>query len=340
MLDARARVDADDGERRDVRRHAAREHPHRQQQRGGDGEAPGQPPAEHRPGSGLPAAQRRAGRGAALDEREIVQTHAPCHRPLGRGAQPGQRMCDNARICTPSARPRRPHRSRGTSTTASSAIRQDIFERPCCAVAERDRDLDHAEARLRGAVGELDLEHVAVGARLGEVDRLQHLAAEALEAAGQVLDAQARGRPRRTSEPPRLIARRTRPQSRTPPPARSASRARGRRPARRRRAAARCPPGRGRSRRPSRGRALGAAAQRERRSRPGTRGRGPRARCGAGPRRRGARRRGASAIRPVPSGEPSSTTRILCAPGAARSSTARRPAPRARRSRPPRRSGG
>src|SRR5215210_1503780 len=52
------------------------------------------------------------------------------------------------------------------------------------AVAEGDRDLAHAEAGLHGAVGQLDLEDVAVRAGLGEVDRLQHLAPEALEAAG------------------------------------------------------------------------------------------------------------------------------------------------------------
>src|ERR1051325_6541748 len=54
------------------------------------------------------------------------------------------------------------------------------------AVAEDDRDLDDLEAVLDRAVGHLDLEGVAAGADRIEVDRLQHLAPEALEAAGEV----------------------------------------------------------------------------------------------------------------------------------------------------------
>src|SRR5437773_34836 len=54
------------------------------------------------------------------------------------------------------------------------------------AVAERDRHLDDAEAGPRCAVGRFDLEGVALGVDRVEVDRLEHAAAEALEAAGEV----------------------------------------------------------------------------------------------------------------------------------------------------------
>src|SRR4051812_37690940 len=54
------------------------------------------------------------------------------------------------------------------------------------AVAEHDRDLAHLEAGLDRAVGQLDLEAVAVGVDAVEVERLEHLPPEALEAAGQV----------------------------------------------------------------------------------------------------------------------------------------------------------
>ena len=82
-------------------------------------------------------------------------------------------------------------RSRGTSHIASAAIRQDILLSPALAVAEDDRHLDHAEAGPHRAVGQLDLEGIAPRADAVEVDRLEHLAAEALEAAGQVAHAQA-----------------------------------------------------------------------------------------------------------------------------------------------------
>src|SRR5680860_1373479 len=58
-------------------------------------------------------------------------------------------------------------------------------------IAEDDRHLDDIEAALDRAVGHLDLEGVAARLDRVEVDRLQHLAAEALEAAGQVADADA-----------------------------------------------------------------------------------------------------------------------------------------------------
>ena len=63
------------------------------------------------------------------------------------------------------------------------------------------------------AVRELDLEGVAARADRRQVDRLEHLAAEALEAAGEVAHAQRRARIRAYHEPPRLTIRRTRPQS-------------------------------------------------------------------------------------------------------------------------------
>src|ERR1700679_3082546 len=59
------------------------------------------------------------------------------------------------------------------------------------AVAEDDRHLDDPEAALDRPVGHLDLEGVAAGADRAQVDRLENLAAEALEAAGQVLHVEA-----------------------------------------------------------------------------------------------------------------------------------------------------
>ena len=46
------------------------------------------------------------------------------------------------------------------------------------------------------AVGDLDLEHVALGADARQVDRLEHLAPDALEAAGEILHGDAQDRPR------------------------------------------------------------------------------------------------------------------------------------------------
>src|SRR3954447_7897047 len=54
------------------------------------------------------------------------------------------------------------------------------------AVREADRDLHDAEALAQSAVGRLDLEGVASRADRVEVDRLEHLAPVALEAAGRV----------------------------------------------------------------------------------------------------------------------------------------------------------
>ena len=56
---------------------------------------------------------------------------------------------------------------------------------------EDDRHLAHGEAAPQRALRQLDLEAVAVRAHGVEVDRLEHLAAEALEAAGEVVDVEA-----------------------------------------------------------------------------------------------------------------------------------------------------
>src|SRR4051812_30389503 len=59
------------------------------------------------------------------------------------------------------------------------------------AVVEHDRHLAHAKAVAAGAVGQLDLERVALRAHGVELDGLQDLAAKALEAAGEVADLEA-----------------------------------------------------------------------------------------------------------------------------------------------------
>ena len=74
---------------------------------------------------------------------------------------------------------------------ASSMMPVDILRLADLAVDEDDRQLLDAEAELVGAVGQLDLEAVAAGADGVEVERLQHAAAEALVAAGQVAVGQA-----------------------------------------------------------------------------------------------------------------------------------------------------
>src|SRR3954470_8970370 len=56
------------------------------------------------------------------------------------------------------------------------------------ALAEADRHLDDLEAQQQRAVGELDLERVALRARRARVDALQGRGAKALEATGQVAD--------------------------------------------------------------------------------------------------------------------------------------------------------
>src|SRR6187551_953802 len=58
------------------------------------------------------------------------------------------------------------------------------------AIGERDRNLDDPKARSQGAVRGLDLERVAERRDAVQVDRLQHFAPVALEAAGQVADAE------------------------------------------------------------------------------------------------------------------------------------------------------
>ena len=55
-------------------------------------------------------------------------------------------------------------------------------------IAKDDRDLGHGEPVGQGPIGQLDLEGVPLGADGVEVDRLEHLPAEALEAAGQIAD--------------------------------------------------------------------------------------------------------------------------------------------------------
>src|SRR5205807_7100908 len=59
------------------------------------------------------------------------------------------------------------------------------------AVGEDDRDFTDGETALQGSIGQLDLEGVPTGPDAVEIDALQHFAAEALEAAGQVADADA-----------------------------------------------------------------------------------------------------------------------------------------------------
>src|SRR5437867_11575254 len=59
------------------------------------------------------------------------------------------------------------------------------------AVDEHDRDLLDPESLSPCLEADLDLEGVAVRADAGPVDRLENLAAETLEAAGEILDAHA-----------------------------------------------------------------------------------------------------------------------------------------------------
>src|SRR5438046_4489582 len=64
------------------------------------------------------------------------------------------------------------------------------------AVDEPDRHLGDAEALAERPVGRLDLEGVALGVDRLEVDRLEHGAAIALEAAGQVVHSHTEQEPR------------------------------------------------------------------------------------------------------------------------------------------------
>src|ERR1700722_16650277 len=56
------------------------------------------------------------------------------------------------------------------------------------AVGEHDRDLADREARQDRAVGDLDLEHVTLSPHAWQIDRLEHFAPDAFEAAGQIVD--------------------------------------------------------------------------------------------------------------------------------------------------------
>src|SRR6476646_585418 len=62
-------------------------------------------------------------------------------------------------------------------------------------VAKDDRDLDHFEAMLDRAIGDLDLEGIAARLDCIEVQRFKHLATKALEAGGQIVDPQAEDEP-------------------------------------------------------------------------------------------------------------------------------------------------
>src|SRR3977135_3298646 len=54
------------------------------------------------------------------------------------------------------------------------------------AVAKDDRHLAHGEPARQGALGKVDLEAVAVRADRVQLDRLEHLAPKALEAAREI----------------------------------------------------------------------------------------------------------------------------------------------------------
>ncbi len=77
---------------------------------------------------------------------------------------------------------------RGTFQIASSTIARLIFDWPFPSVDEADRNLDDAEALAQRAIRRLDLEHVAGGVDRVEVDRLEHVPAEALEASRRVVN--------------------------------------------------------------------------------------------------------------------------------------------------------
>ena len=88
-------------------------------------------------------------------------------------------------------------RSTGTSHSASIAIRQRDLAVADGAVAEHDRHLRHVEAGAQCAIGELDVEHVALRAQRREARRPPApRALDAAKAAGQVthVDAQDRSR--------------------------------------------------------------------------------------------------------------------------------------------------
>ena len=70
--------------------------------------------------------------------------------------------------------------------TPSSAIAGCHLGLAGHAIAERERDLDDAHARAVRALRRLDLEHVALRARRGDVDRPERRCAPELEAAGEI----------------------------------------------------------------------------------------------------------------------------------------------------------
>ena len=115
-------------------------------------------------------------------------------RPVARGASAG--------ACGRSSRPAG-HRRRRPRRLAEAQL-PDVRHRldddvvghlrlADLAIDEDDRQFDDTEAEPMDAPRHLDLEAVALGVDGVEVDRLEHLAAKALEAAGQV----AVGSPRR-----------------------------------------------------------------------------------------------------------------------------------------------
>src|ERR1700704_6842645 len=107
---------------------------------------------------------------------------SPVHRPSSRAPEAvgGATACGSL----PEAQPRdEPHRL-GRDPPRHLALAE-------LAVAKDDRHLGDVETGTDGAIRKLDLERVPLRAHAVEVDRLEHLAAEALEAARQVADLQA-----------------------------------------------------------------------------------------------------------------------------------------------------
>ena len=173
-----------------------------QQQRRAIGEAPSAHGAQRRAtGAAFQRRSVRARVGPALDEREFVRRS--CLSAIG-----SMRARSRAPPPWPAAQrghAARPPRARSAATSSS---------RPARAVAEDDRHLDDAEAAAQRAVGQLDLEGVALRAHASARSiAAQHVGAEALEAAGEVAHRRGRGRARAYQQPPRLTTRRSRPQS-------------------------------------------------------------------------------------------------------------------------------
>ena len=112
-------------------------------------------------------------------------------RPKPRDAEdPDDRRSRTAARCgsgprPPSGAPRR-SRSSGTLSAASATIIPPIFEEPAARSRKTIGTSTTRKPELDRPVGRLDLEGIAAGLQRVEVDRLQDLAAEALEAAGQV----------------------------------------------------------------------------------------------------------------------------------------------------------